>query len=265
MPNLTTAAGDLHVLTQGEGPPILLVHGFPLDHTMWREQIDHLSQSHRVIAPDLRGFGQSGSVDASGVAMADFADDLAALLDALAITAPICLCGLSMGGYIALEFVRRHRNRVGSLILCDTKAAPDDEAGKKVREQTALKVLENGPEFLAEAMAEKLFAPSTRDENPQIVRQVQDVIRGTARESIAAALRGMAGRADSTDLLPTIDLPTLVIVGEHDAITPSDEMQTMAQAIPGATFVEVANVGHMAPLESPGAVNAAIDHFLGSA
>jgi 3-oxoadipate enol-lactonase len=263
MPTITANGVDLNVLIAGEGPAIVLVHGFPLDHTMWRGQIDHLAKSRRVIAPDLRGFGGSGAVDPAGVSMETFADDLAALLDALNISEPVCLCGLSMGGYIALAFVRKYRDRLSSLILCDTKATADDAAAKKVREQTALKVLENGPDMLAEAMAEKLFAESTRQQQPEVVKEIQDVIRATRRESVAAASRGMAARPDSTDLLPSIDLPTLVLVGEHDAITTSDEMRAMSTALPRATFVEIADAGHMAPLERPDAVNAAIDHFLG--
>lgn len=263
MPTITANGVDLNVLITGEGPPILLVHGFPLDHTMWREQIDHLAKSRRVIAPDLRGFGGSGPVDPSGVSMETYADDLAALLDALDISEPICLCGLSMGGYIALAFVRKYRDRLNSLILCDTKATADDEAAKKVREQTALKVLENGPDFLAEAMAEKLFGELTRQQRPEVVQEIQNVIRATSRDSIAAAARGMAARPDSTPLLPSIDLPTLVVVGEHDAITTAGEMRSMADALPRAMFVEIADAGHMSPLERPEAVNAAIDHFLG--
>jgi len=264
MTTISTNGTQLHVVKQGAGPPVLLVHGFPLNHTMWQAQFEHLSTSRRVIAPDLRGFGSSGDVDPAGVSMETFADDLVGLLDALKITEPVCLCGLSMGGYIALAFVRKYRERLGSLILCDTKATADDAAAKKLREQTAQKVLENGPEFLAEAMAEKLFSEQTRTERPEIVRQTQETIRATPRESIAAASRGMAARPDSTDLLPTIDLPTLVIVGEHDAITTADEMRSMAMTLPQATFVEVADAGHMAPLEAPHAVNAAIDHFLAS-
>lgn len=264
MTTISTNGTQLHVVKQGAGSPVLLVHGFPLDHTMWQAQFEHLSTSRQAIAPDLRGFGSSEPVDPAGVSMETFADDLAGLLDALEVSEPVCLCGLSMGGYIALAFVRKHRDRLGSLILCDTKATPDDAAAKKLREQTALKVLESGPEFLAEAMAEKLFSEQTRAEQPEIVRQTQETIRTTRRESIAAASRGMAARPDSTDLLPTIDLPTLVLVGEHDAITTTQEMRSMAAALPQATFVEVADVGHMAPLEAPHAVNAAIDHFLAS-
>lgn len=264
MNRISTNGIELSVQVQGEGPPIVLVHGFPLDHTMWCEQVDHLAASRQVIVPDLRGFGESAPVAADEVSMETFADDLAGLLDELHVTEPVCLCGLSMGGYIAFAFVRKYPERLSSLILCDTKASADDEAAGRMREQTALKVLEHGPGFLAEAMAEKLFSDETRREQPELVRGIQSTIQHTARESVAAASRGMAARPDSTALLSTIDLPTLVIVGQQDAITTSQEMRAMAVALPQATFVEVADVGHMAPLEAPNAVNAAIDHFLAS-
>ena len=130
MPRIRINDIHLNVLDEGQGPPLLLVHGFPLDHTMWREQIQHFRGTHRVIAPDLRGFGQS-DVTPGTITMQRHAEDLAHLLDALRVKNPVCLCGLSMGGYIAWQFVQMHHGRLGSLILCDTKAGADDEAGKK--------------------------------------------------------------------------------------------------------------------------------------
>lgn len=257
-------ANGIELCTQvvGAGPPLVFIHGFPLDHTMWRQQVAHLSQSYRVIAPDLRGFGQSAGSDPNGVSMETFADDLAGLLDALDISEPVSLCGLSMGGYIAFAFVRKYPDRLRSLILCDTKASRDDEAGRRLREQTARMVLEHGPDFLADAMPDKLFAEATRRDQPELVAEIQGVIRRTPSESIAAAARGMAARPDSKELLPTITVPTLVLVGEQDAITTASEMRSLAQAVPQSTYVEIADAGHMAPLEAPHPVNAAIDHFL---
>jgi pimeloyl-ACP methyl ester carboxylesterase len=261
MPRLLVNGTELHVVDRGSGPTLLLVHGFPLDHTMWQGQIDHFAATHRVIAPDLRGFGQSAVTD-EPVTMAAYADDLAALLDALGISEPVCLCGLSMGGYIAWAFVERHRERLGSLILCDTRAAADSEAARKTREETALRVLAEGPTFIAEGMIEKLFAKATHTERPELITQTQEVIRETSPIAIAAASRAMAVRPDVTSRLPAIDLPALLLVGEHDAISPPSEMRDIAAALPHATFVEIAGAGHMAPLERPAPVNAAIEHFL---
>jgi len=263
MPHITVGDIDLNVIEDGRGPVLLLVHGFPLDHTMWRAQLRHFSRTHRVIVPDLRGFGQSG-VTPGTVTMQRYADDLARLLDALRISEPVCVCGLSMGGYVAFQFFQHHRRRIGSLILCDCRAVADDEAGKKNRENVATRVLKEGPDFLATALAEKLFAKRRLEAKDPIVAETQTLIRRTHPEGIAAASRGMAARPDVTGLLSSIDVPTLVVVGEEDAISPAKEMRAMADAIPGARFAEIKGAGHMSPLEDPAAVNAEIESFLGA-
>lgn len=252
---------SLHVVTQGEGEPLLLVHGFPLDHSQWTHQIAHFARSRQVIAPDLRGFGRS-DVTAGTVRMEQFADDLANLLTALGVTRPVCLCGLSMGGYIAFAFVRRHRERLRSLVLCDTRAAADSPETRKNRWETAERVLREGPGFLAESLVERLLAPATRRLRPELVAEVQAVIRSAPREGVAAASRGMAERSSAEELLPRLDLPTLVLVGEHDVISPPAEMHELARKIPAAQFVQLAEAGHLAPWERPAAMNAALDRFL---
>jgi 3-oxoadipate enol-lactonase len=261
MPHISVGDIDLNVIEDGRGPVLLLIHGFPLDHTMWQAQIRHFSRTHRVIAPDLRGFGQSG-VTPGTVTMQRYADDLARLLDVLRIQEPVDVCGLSMGGYVAFQFFQHHRRRLNSLILCDTRAVADDEAGKKNRQVLAARVLKEGPDFIASSMPEKLFAKHRLEAKDPIVTETQTLIRRTHPEGIAAASRGMAARPDVTSLLGSIDVPTLVVVGEHDAISPSAEMKKIADAIPNARFVEIKSAGHMAPLEDPAAVNAAIDEFL---
>jgi pimeloyl-ACP methyl ester carboxylesterase len=261
MPHISVGDIDLNVIDEGRGPVLLLVHGFPLDHTMWLGQIRHFSKTNRVIVPDLRGFGQSG-VTTGTVTMQRYADDLARLLDAMRIQEPVCVCGLSMGGYIAFQFFQHHRRRLKSLILCDCRSVADDEAGKKNRENVATRVLKEGPDFLATALAEKLFAKKRLEAKDPIVTETQTLIRRTHPEGIAAASRGMAARPDVTGVLASIDVPTLVIVGEEDAISPAKEMRTIADGIPGARFAEIKRAGHMSPLEDPAAVNAAIEEFL---
>lgn len=252
---------ELAVVDKGQGIPLLLVHGFPVNHSMWAGQIEGLSDFCRVIAPDLRGFGQSDVTDGT-VTMAQMADDLAALLDTLAISEPVVLCGLSMGGYVAWEFFIRHRTRIRSLILCDTRAICDSSEAAEGRRETAVKVLAEGPQALVDGMVPKLFSPATVASQPGIVEQSTDVMLKTARQGIAAAARGMAERIDATSLLPSIDCPTLVIVGQEDAISTVDEMRSIAEAIPGARFVKIANGGHMSPLEAPAEVNEAIRQFV---
>jgi 3-oxoadipate enol-lactonase len=302
MARIRVADVELNVVERGRGIPLLLVHGFPLDHTMWSGQIDALSDACRVIAPDLRGFGAS-DVTTGTVTMERLADDLAGLLDALEIAEPVALCGLSMGGYVAWQFWQRHRSRLARLILCDTRAAADPPETAHVRRESAERVLTDGPGFLADGMIDKLFAPKTGlapghgrpvpvplSEQPQfpktglapghgrpvpvplseeapnyraeIIEATRRTILNTVPAGIAAVLRGMAQRADVTGLLPEIDVPTLVVCGQHDAISTVEEMRGIATRIPAARFVEVPDAGHMAPLENPDIVNEAIRSFL---
>lgn len=252
---------EFNILIEGSGEPLLFVHGFPLDHTMWNAQITEFSKTHLVIAPDLRGFGASKSDDEK-VTMLDYANDLAALLEELSIDTPVNFCGLSMGGYIAWQFYQHHQTKLKRLILCDTKAAADSEAAQQIRRETSDKVLQTGSDFLAEAMPEKLFAEETIANNHIVVEQTQSVIRSSSPHAVSAALLGMAERPDVTAMLSKIDLPTLVIVGEHDSITTSAEMREIAGTIPDSEFIEIRNAGHMSPLEQPEQVNSAIADFL---
>ncbi len=252
---------ELQVMERGTGVPILLVHGFPLDHSMWDAQIEHLSRRWHVIAPDLRGFGGS-QVTPGTVTMQQMADDLNALLDALAIDQPIVFCGLSMGGYVAFQFWRHHASRLRALVLCDTRATADAPEAAAARLKMVDHVLRAGTEYVADAMLPKLFAPSTFENHPNAILLERQKILAAAPEGVAAALRGMAERLDVRGDLPRIALPTLVLVGQTDAISTVDEMRGMAAAIPGAEFVVIPNSGHMTPLENPTAFNEAIEQFI---
>ena len=257
------AANGIHlnVLDRGHGAPILFVHGFPLNHTMWHAQLDALSDQFRVIAPDLRGFGHS-SVMQGTVSMELFADDLNGLIDALGVNETVTLCGLSMGGYIALAFARKFGHRLRSLILCDTRAVGDSPEAMAGRKKLAAGVLEHGPELVATAMLPKLFAVETTDRRPEVVAAVRSMVTSSHPHGIAAALQGMAQRPDSSELLSQIEVPVLLIVGREDKISTVDEMRTMSQAIKRSEFVEIPAAGHMAPMENPESVNAAMRKFL---
>lgn len=267
MKTATLTSTEMTYVDRGSGLPVLLVHGFPLDHTMWSAQIDALADGVRVIAPDLRGFGRTplGQVDPSrGISMQQYADELAELLDALAIREPIVLAGFSMGGYVAWQFVRRHANRLRALVLSDTRAAADTEEAREGRMKMAQHVAEWGSARVAEMMGPKLLAPRTFETKPAVVQAVRRVVEQTSPAAIAAAQRGMAARPDSTDLLPKIGVPTLVIVGAHDAISTRSEMESIARAIPGAHLAVIPGAGHMAPMENPAGVNEALARFLES-
>lgn len=264
MNNKKVSLGDMHlnVVEQGSGRPLLLVHGFPLDHSMWSGQIDELAKDYRVIAPDLRGFGLS-EVTSGTVTMQRFADDLAQLLDALGVKEPVAFCGLSMGGYIGWQFFARHRNKLSALIIADSRAVADNEKAAAGRKETADKVEKEGAKVVADAMLPKLFPAGEIDRGAPFVKATQAVMLAAPPAGVAAALRGMAERPDFTGELPKIDVPTLIICGEEDAIAPAAEMQAIAKSIPGAKYVGISGAGHMAPLEKPAEVNAAIRQFLG--
>lgn len=254
-------AGQLAVLDQGAGPPLLLVHGFPLDHSMWRNQWESLAADHRVIAPDLRGFGASSATPGT-VTMAQHADDLLALLDELDIREPVHLCAMSMGGYVAFEFLRRHPSRLKSLILCDTKAAADAPEAAANREKMAVDVLRDGASVAEKSMLPKLLAADAPQKQPEVVEHVRRMILGTRPETIASAQRGMAARADMRALLAQIQIPTLLIVGELDVIATPQEMRGMADAIPSSRLAIISGAGHLTPLEAPGEFNAALRDFI---
>ncbi len=261
MPSIKIDGATLHVLDQGQGPVVLFVHGFPLSHAMWSPQIAALESEYRIVAPDLRGFGQS-TVTPGTISMRQFADDLAGVLDELGIHEPVTLCGLSMGGYIAWQFAEKYPARLNGLILCDTKATADSEDAVENRHKLALSVLKHGAGVVAQAMPEKLFARQTLDRQLPIVEECKQMMLAAHPEGIAAALRGMAERPDVSALLPQIQVPVLVIVGEEDQITTAEEMAQMAKAIPRCRFLEVGQAGHMSTMENPEPVNAAIKTFL---
>lgn len=251
----------LNFTDRGQGHPLLFVHGFPLNQTMWNAQCDALALNFRVIAPDLRGFGQSDGVD-NVFTMEQFADDLAMLLDRLHVEEPVTLCALSMGGYIAWQFVERYPERIDCMILCNTRAGADTTEAAENRYRLAELVMQHGPQAAADAMLPRLFSKETVETRPEVVESVRRMILGNRPESIAAALRGMAIRPDMSALLPEITVPALMIVGAEDQITPPDEMRRVAHEMASCRVIEVPGAGHLTPMEKPRVVNQAIQKFL---
>ncbi len=257
-----------HTITtvdEGNGRPLLFVHGFPLDHSMWRAQIDWFAGEFRVIAPDLRGFGESFPADAplpTSISMKAFADDLVILLDELCVTEPVVYCGLSMGGYIGWQFVRHYSERVHSLIMCDTKAEADSPEVARARHFMADGVVEAGTPLATRGMLERLVSPKTVESSKDIASRLQAIIDATEPTAVAAAQRGMAERPDSCNLLPLIDAPTLFICGDEDQITPPAEMEKMVSEMPDARLKIIQDAGHMPPMEQPESTNRVIAEFL---
>jgi pimeloyl-ACP methyl ester carboxylesterase len=260
MQHVAVTNGTLNVYAQGKGLPLLFVHGFPLNHSMWQPQIDAFTKKNRVIVPDLRGFGKS-TVTAGTVTMEDMADDLHGILHAAMVDRPVVYCGLSMGGYIAWQFFRKYRAQLAALILCDTRATPDTPDAAAGRHKLAETVMTQGASA-AETLLPKLMSAKTTERWPDLVANVRSQMVRNKPAGIAAALRGMAERPDCSEILGQIDVPTLVICGQDDQVTPPAEMQQMTVAIPHAQFVQIPNAGHLAPLENPDAVNGAINRFL---
>ena len=245
---------------RGEGAPLLLLHAFPLGLFMWEAQVEALSATHRVVRFDARGFGGSAAGEGP-LTMERIADDGAFLLDHLGIERAV-VGGCSMGGYAAFAFVRRHPQRLAGLILQDTRAGADSAEARASRATLAAKVLAEGASAAVEAFLPKLLGETTQRERLALVASVRERILGTPPQGIASALHGLAARADSRETLPTIAVPTLVLVGAEDVLTPPSEATTMAAAIPRARLDVIPAAGHLANLENPGAVNAALRAFL---
>ncbi|HEX7336373.1 MAG TPA: alpha/beta fold hydrolase [Gemmatimonadales bacterium] len=259
---LTVHGVNLAVEVQGEGPAVLFVHGYPLDRTIWREQIDAL-EGYRRIAPDLRGMGQSDAPDL-GYGMELYAADLAALLDALGVD-DVVLCGLSMGGYIAFEFVRQWRSRVRGLVLMDTRAEADSPEVRRARDAAAATARDQGTAAVSDAMLPKMLAPSTLTGHPEVVERVRATMAATPVSGLVGALGAMRDRVGSEPLLPTLaGIPTLVMVGAADILTPPDQARAMAEAIPGAQLAVIPGAGHLPPVEQPAATTERLREFLRS-
>ena len=256
---IAVAGAELAVEVRGEGAPIVFVHGFPFDRTMWRHQLAGLSRWKRI-ALDLRGAGAS-SVPADGYSVARYADDIVQVLDALGVERAV-VCGLSLGGYILFELLRRHAGRVRAAVFCNTKATADSADARRGRDEMAALAERDGVAAVAERLMPQLLAPATVTAQPDVVTHVREMIARTPVAGLVGALRALRDRADSTPMLGSIGVPTLVIAGEADKIAPADGMRALAEAIPGARFAVIPAAGHLAPLEQPLATSRSVADFL---
>ncbi|KAA3660923.1 MAG: alpha/beta fold hydrolase [Chloroflexi bacterium] len=239
---------------------MLLIHGFPLNSAMWSMQIDDLNSFARIIAPDLRGHGNSDAVPGP-YSMTQLADDCADIMGHLAVATPFVVGGLSMGGYVVFEFYRRYPEHVAGLILTATRAAADPDEAKANRDAAAANVAENGINDLVEGMLPKLLSPKNLDD-VEMVSFVRDILMKTSVAGAMGALMAMKDRPDSTPTLAEIDVPTLIIHGADDQIVPLAEAEAMHKAIKGSKLVVLKNAGHLPNLEQPDAFNDAVIDFL---
>ncbi len=257
MPTATLNGSEIHWRDAGAGTSaILLLHAFPLHGGMWSRQIEALARRHRVIAPDIRGLGRSGSPIGPST-MSLVVHDVRALLAHLRVERA-GVAGLSMGGYLALELWRQAPGLVRGLALCDTRAGADSEEGKAGREAFARAALERGLAWVADEMVPKLLRPSP---DPAAVAEVRTLVGEGTPAGVAAAQRGMAARPDSTPTLATITCPTLVVVGEQDGLTPPAEAEKLAAGIRGARLARIPGAGHLPCIENPAPFTAELERF----
>jgi len=253
---------NINYIVRGEDAalPVVFIHGFPFSHEIWLSQLEVTAKLYRAVAYDLRGHGGSGVGDGQ-FTIEGHCDDLIALLDHLQIARAV-IVGLSMGGYIALRIVERNPERWCGLVLCDTRSEADSNEGRIRRAKDAAGVKAEGSRTFADDFVHKVFAPDSFNRRTESIASIHRIIRRTPPLSIAGTLIALAGRTDTTASLPNIKIPTLILVGEHDTITPPAASQAMLERIPGAELAVVPEAAHMSSMENPEFFNEKLLIFL---
>ena len=251
---------DLAFRESGSGLPLVLLHAFPLSSAMWLEQRDILGGRCRVITPDQRGFGGS-ALGADEPSLGECAEDVLALLDRLELDR-VVLGGLSMGGYVAMELMRRAPQRVSALVLADTKAAADAPEAREARLRTAETVEREGTAPLADQMLPALLGRTSLERRAAVAGRVRGLVAAAPPAAVAWASRAMAARPDSFDVLRSVDVPALVVVGDEDSLSPVEAAQAMADALPQGRLAVVPGAGHLSAVEDPQAFGSAVTGFL---
>jgi 3-oxoadipate enol-lactonase len=262
MPSVTIDGTSIHYHEAGSGdPPVVLLHAFPLHAGMWEPQLAALGGRARVVAPDLKGFGASDAPDDPALYSMDaYADEVAGLLDHLDLPR-VVLGGLSMGGYVAFAFLRRHRERVAALVLADTRPEADAPEVLERRTNQQRQVAEEGTAGVIETLLGSLLSEHTRRQQPAVVELARHLMDNPPGGFIGA-LAAMKRRIDASEELAAIDVPTLVLVGEEDPVSPPEVAEAMSARIPGSRVVTLPRAGHLSNLEATEAVNRAVLDFL---
>ena len=259
MKKINIGGVDIQYADQGNGPAVLFLHAFPLSLHMWDDQ-EALAPRYRIVRFDARGFGGSDVGDAL-LTMARIADDAAVLIDRLRL-GPVILVGCSMGGYAALSFAQKHALLLRGLVLVDTRAAADSSEARKGRGDLAAKVLKEGAGPVLDAFLPKVVGETTKASRADVIAKLKDVMLKTSPQALSDGLHGMATRQDSTPLLREINVPTLVVCGEEDVITPRPDAEILQRGIKGAELVMIPKSGHLPSMETPDAFNSALSSFL---
>ncbi len=260
---LTVKSGDINVCydDNGEGTiPIIFLHGFPFDRTMWQPQLNFLSKSNRVIAYDIRGYGKS-EVGSEKSSISLFTKDLIAFMDALQIDKAI-VCGLSMGGYIVLKALTTNPERFKAVILADTQCVADTEEGKAGRMKAIGQIKEKGLEEFAEGFIKKIFWSETLVNNKELVENIKQVILKTNHDTVTGTLSALAEREETCSTLENIKIPVLILCGENDQVTPPEKSRAMHDKIKGSVLYSISNAGHMSSLEQPDFFNNYVSLFV---
>jgi 3-oxoadipate enol-lactonase len=261
MPEVTINNCKIHYTENGieHGSPVIFIHGFPFSGEMWEEQVQLLADTHRIITYDIRGHGKSSSGD--GDFLIDFfVDDLFGLMDQLEIRAANII-GLSMGGYIALRGIEREPDRYLSLVLCDTKSEADPNEGKLKRADAVRTIRSKGVEAFCETFLKAIFAEESFVRRPEAVRKIEKTILSTPADTLCRTQIALAARTDTTEILHTISIPTLILVGSQDQLTPPAAAQAMANRIRDSRIKILEGAAHMSNLESPEEFNAQLREF----
>ncbi len=264
IPSQRIKSGDAEIVywTLGDGPPVVLLHPFPVNHEFWLPVAETLATRYRLVMPDLRGHGESGVGDGPAT-MEKHAADIAHVMDNANVgRAP--LAGVSIGGYALFEFWRKHRGRVAALGLCNTKAPADGPEARGGRLQAANDVLERGTEPFFESMIPKVLAKTTREMRPDLVEGALRMMRQMSPEDVAQVQRGMAGRPGSIETLKTINVPTLLVTGDEDPMTGVKEAEFMRQHISGSQLRIIPKAGHYSSWEQPQDAAKLLRQFLDS-
>jgi pimeloyl-ACP methyl ester carboxylesterase len=245
---------DIAYIRRGRGMSLILIHGYPLDHSIWDQVAPLLGDDFEMIIPDLRGFGGSDLVEADQ-SIIDYASDLAGIMTQLRVKKAV-LAGHSMGGYVALAFAREYPERVSGLAMIASQVLADPPERKEGRYATAKQVLEEGVGPIVESMTPKLSA------DPAVQAFVRELISRQRSMAIASALRAMAERPDSAEMFAAFRFPVVIVHGDADALIPVERAREMKVALGSARYTELAAVGHMPMLEQPGAVAEALQFFV---
>jgi pimeloyl-ACP methyl ester carboxylesterase len=260
MPTIKSDDAEIYYEVRGDGPPVVLLHPFPASHELWLPAAQSLTSRYRVILPDLRGHGASESGEGPAT-MEKHAGDLARVMDDAAV-GRAAFAGVSIGGYILFEFWRHYRGRVASLAFIDTKAQPDNDQARANRLQSAADVLEKGVEQFVDSMVPKLLGETTQRTRPDLIDSARKLMLRMSPQDISLVQRGMAERPDSVSTLKTINVPTLIVVGDEDTLSTPSDGELMRQNIFGGQMKVIPHAGHYAVWEQPEDVGKVMRQFL---